>query len=97
MDKWEKWTALAGRYGSSMHSKRCPCYPTAFASGMMRHVEKKMSFTESFCRTPPNQLISQARPMHSDVPYISCPVCKMAVAEAWRMATEMRAAAPYNK
>ena len=31
------------------------------------------------------------------VPYLSCAVCKMAVGEAWRQATTMRANAPYNK
>ncbi len=37
------------------------------------------------------------RPMHSDVPYLQCQVCKLAVAEVWKVAESMRAAAPRGK
>lgn len=37
------------------------------------------------------------RPMHKDIPYLGCAVCKMAVEELWKQAAEARAVAPYGK
>jgi hypothetical protein len=39
----------------------------------------------------------KARPMHADVPYVACAVCKLAIAEVWRQAELLRAEAPRRK
>jgi len=38
-----------------------------------------------------------ARPFNKDVPYVSCEVCKRAVAEVYRIVEESRKVAPYGK
>mmetsp|Transcript_22299 Transcript_22299/g.29162 ORF Transcript_22299/g.29162 Transcript_22299/m.29162 type:complete len:271 (+) Transcript_22299:19-831(+) len=72
----------------------------------MHHVTMK-AFYLVLCLATPSVVFGQngemdrfsrkPRPMHSDVQYLLCPVCKMAVEEVWKQTEAARAVAPYGK